>query len=112
MCRSVPDGRLQIAAHPRGEDGGLRVGPEQLLGQRLELGKRAIRVVGADTDVTPYDTITAGSRSTYHTGNAVRRAAEEILSLIEGDMLPPRTVVQPELVLRATTAPANDRVIA
>ena len=32
--------------------------------------------VRADTDVTPYDTITAGSRSTYHTGNAVRRVAE------------------------------------
>src|SRR6185503_8940002 len=31
-----------------------------------------------DTDVTPYDTITAGSRSTYHMGNAVRMAAGKI----------------------------------
>lgn len=31
-----------------------------------------------DTDVTPYDTITAGSRSTYHMGNAVRLAAEDV----------------------------------
>ena len=28
--------------------------------------------------MTPYDTITAGSRSTYHTGNAVRLVAEEM----------------------------------
>jgi CO/xanthine dehydrogenase Mo-binding subunit len=28
--------------------------------------------------VTPYDTITAGSRSTYHTGNAARLAAERM----------------------------------
>lgn len=39
----------------------------------LETGK--VRVVNPDTDVTPYDTITAGSRSTYHTGNAVAKAA-------------------------------------
>jgi len=41
-------------------------------------GENRIRVVSADTDVTPYDTITAGSRSTYHTGNAVRIAAEKM----------------------------------
>jgi CO/xanthine dehydrogenase Mo-binding subunit len=34
--------------------------------------------VTPDTDVTPYDTITAGSRSTYHTGNAVRGVAEKM----------------------------------
>ena len=39
----------------------------------LEPGK--VRVVNPDTDVTPYDTITAGSRSTYHMGNAVKMAA-------------------------------------
>ncbi|HEX4357126.1 MAG TPA: xanthine dehydrogenase family protein molybdopterin-binding subunit [Pseudonocardia sp.] len=48
----------------------------QIAAEALCLGEGAVRVVTADTDVTPYDTITAGSRSTYHTGNAVRRAAE------------------------------------
>jgi CO/xanthine dehydrogenase Mo-binding subunit len=33
--------------------------------------------VHPDTDVTPYDMATLGSRSTYHMGNAVRRAAED-----------------------------------
>ncbi|MDT7624958.1 MAG: hypothetical protein QOF99_5859 [Pseudonocardiales bacterium] len=48
----------------------------QIAAEALCLGEGQVRVVTADTDVTPYDTITAGSRSTYHTGNAVRRAAE------------------------------------
>ncbi|WIV61810.1 xanthine dehydrogenase family protein molybdopterin-binding subunit [Amycolatopsis nalaikhensis] len=50
----------------------------QIAAEVLCLGEGRVRVVGADTDVTPYDTITAGSRSTYHTGNAVRLAAESM----------------------------------
>lgn len=48
----------------------------QIAGEVLCLDSRRVHVVCVDTDATPYDTITAGSRSTYHTGNAVRRAAE------------------------------------
>lgn len=47
----------------------------QIVAETLNLGPGQVRVVSPDTDVTPYDTITAGSRSTYHTGNAVRGAA-------------------------------------
>jgi CO/xanthine dehydrogenase Mo-binding subunit len=50
----------------------------QIAAEVLCLGPGQVRVVAADTDVTPYDTITAGSRSTYHTGNAVRLAAERM----------------------------------
>lgn len=50
----------------------------QIAAEVLCLGPGGVRVVAADTDVTPYDTITAGSRSTYHTGNAVRLAAERM----------------------------------
>lgn len=50
----------------------------QIAAEVLCLGEGRVRVVTADTDVTPYDTITAGSRSTYHTGNAVRLAAEKM----------------------------------
>ncbi|MCL6592392.1 MAG: xanthine dehydrogenase family protein molybdopterin-binding subunit [Alicyclobacillus sp.] len=43
------------------------------------LGLRAedVRVIHPDTDVTPYDMATLGSRSTFHMGNAVRLAAED-----------------------------------
>ncbi|MBO0826781.1 MAG: molybdopterin-dependent oxidoreductase [Streptosporangiales bacterium] len=48
----------------------------QIAADVLCLGEGRVRVMRTDTDITPYDTITAGSRSTYHTGNAVRRVAE------------------------------------
>ena len=64
----------------------------------LDMDAAAIRVVHPDTDVTPYDMGTLGSRSTFHMGNAVRRAAEDAkhkiaelakeLGLPEGSNLP------------------------
>ncbi|MCW2946211.1 MAG: Xanthine dehydrogenase [Actinoallomurus sp.] len=56
----------------------------QIAAEVLCLGEGQVRVVTADTDVTPYDTITAGSRSTYHTGNAVRLAAEKMRDRLIG----------------------------
>ena len=49
----------------------------QIAAEVLNLDAAAIRVVHADTDVTPYDMGTLGSRSTFHMGNAVRAAAED-----------------------------------
>src|SRR5207253_10654754 len=50
----------------------------QIAAEVLGLDAGGVVVVHPDTDVTPYDTITAGSRSTYHMGNAVRLAAERV----------------------------------
>jgi CO/xanthine dehydrogenase Mo-binding subunit len=50
----------------------------QVAAEVLQIDSTLIHVVQADTDATPYDTITAGSRSTYHTGNAVRLVAERM----------------------------------
>jgi CO/xanthine dehydrogenase Mo-binding subunit len=66
----------------------------------------AIKVVHADTDVTPYDTITAGSRSTYHTGNAVLLAAEKMRDRLI-DMAAGRFGVAPELLEVADAAVRN-----
>jgi CO/xanthine dehydrogenase Mo-binding subunit len=49
----------------------------QIAAEILGISAEAIRVIHPDTDVTPYDMATLGSRSTYHMGNAVRRAAED-----------------------------------
>lgn len=54
----------------------------QIAGEVLHLDSTRIHVVQADTDATPYDTITAGSRSTYHTGNAVRLVCEEMCARV------------------------------
>jgi CO/xanthine dehydrogenase Mo-binding subunit len=50
----------------------------QIVAEELGIQPERIHIVQPDTDVTPYDTITAGSRSTYHMGNAVRMAAAKI----------------------------------
>jgi CO/xanthine dehydrogenase Mo-binding subunit len=49
----------------------------QVAAEVLGIPTESLRVVHSDTDVTPYDMATLGSRSTYHMGHAVRLAAED-----------------------------------
>src|SRR5438034_217489 len=49
----------------------------QIVGEVLDIPAESVRIVPRDTDVTPYDMGTLGSRSLYHMGHAVRLAAQE-----------------------------------
>jgi CO/xanthine dehydrogenase Mo-binding subunit len=49
----------------------------QMVAEVLDLRAEDVRVVHPDTDITPYDMGTLGSRSLFHMGNAVRLAAED-----------------------------------
>ena len=49
----------------------------QIAAEVLDIPFELIRVVNPDTDVTPYDMSTLGSRSTFHMGHAVRLAAAD-----------------------------------
>ena len=49
----------------------------QIAAETLGVPTESIRVVHSDTDTTPYDMATLGSRSTYHMGHAVRLAADD-----------------------------------
>ena len=49
----------------------------QIVAQTLGIPTELVTVVHPDTDSTPYDMATLGSRSTFHTGNAVKLAAED-----------------------------------
>ena len=49
----------------------------QIAAEVLNLPAEQVRVIHPDTDVTPYDMATLGSRSTFHMGNAVKLAAED-----------------------------------
>ena len=49
----------------------------QMVSEVLGVAVEKITVVHPDTDVTPYDMATLGSRSTYHMGHAVKNAAED-----------------------------------
>ena len=52
------------------------VGGRGIVAEVLGLAAEDIRVNRPDTDTTPYDMATLGSRSTYHMGHAVKKAAE------------------------------------
>jgi CO/xanthine dehydrogenase Mo-binding subunit len=49
----------------------------QIVGEVLNVPAESVRIVPRDTDITPYDMGTLGSRSLFHMGHAVRLAAEE-----------------------------------
>jgi CO/xanthine dehydrogenase Mo-binding subunit len=49
----------------------------QMVGEVLNIPTESVRVVPRDTDATPYDMGTLGSRSLFHMGHAVQRAAED-----------------------------------
>jgi CO/xanthine dehydrogenase Mo-binding subunit len=55
----------------------------QIAGEVLNLAAESVCVVHSDTDVTPYDMATLGSRSLFHMGNAVKLAAEDAKSKLE-----------------------------
>jgi CO/xanthine dehydrogenase Mo-binding subunit len=55
----------------------------QIVAEVLQVQAENVRVVHPDTDVTPYDMATLGSRSTFHMGNAVKLAAEDARQKLE-----------------------------
>src|SRR3970040_90158 len=70
----------------------------QIVAEELGLDTGQVHIVQPDTDVTPYDTITAGSRSTYHMGNAVRMAAAKIKAAL-GEIVASKLEVDPDDLL-------------
>ena len=62
---------------------GSDTGMAQIVGEVLNMPAEQVRVVARDTDITPYDMGTLGSRSLFHMGHAVRLAAEEARSKID-----------------------------
>lgn len=73
----------------------------QIAAEVLGIPLEAVRVVHPDTDVTPYDMATLGSRSTYHMGHAVRLAAadarDKLLALARELGLSTETTPIPEI---------------
>jgi CO/xanthine dehydrogenase Mo-binding subunit len=49
----------------------------QVVAEVLDIAAESVRIVHPDTDVTPYDMATLGSRSMFHMGNAVKLAAQD-----------------------------------
>jgi len=62
---------------------GSDTGMAQIVGEVLNVPAESVRVIARDTDITPYDMGTLGSRSLFHMGHAVKLAAEDACSKIE-----------------------------
>ncbi len=78
------DGSVGVAASTVEMGQGAETVLSQIAAAELGVPLRRVHVLHPDTDVTPFDTLTAGSRSTFHMGNAVRRAAQDVrLQLLE-----------------------------
>jgi len=83
----------------------------QIVAEVLNIAAERVKVVHPDTDVTPYDMATLGSRSLYHMGNAVRLAAEDArdkiaalareLGLPEGSNVPVAELFQKKYKMQA-----------
>ncbi len=83
----------------------------QIAAEVLDFKAEDIRIVHPDTDVTPYDMGTLGSRSLFHMGNAVRLAAEDARAklqalaaqagLPEGTNYPPAEVFKKRFGMQA-----------
>jgi CO/xanthine dehydrogenase Mo-binding subunit len=71
----------------------------QIAGEVLHIPTEEVTVVHSDTDVTPFDMATLGSRSLFHSGNAVKLAAQDAWRQL--------TQMKTELGLPADTAIAD-----
>lgn len=82
------DGSVNVAMSTVDMGQGSDTAMAQIVAETLDIRTEDIRVVHPDTDSTPYDMATLGSRSTFHMGNAVKLAAEraraQLQALAEG----------------------------
>jgi CO/xanthine dehydrogenase Mo-binding subunit len=78
MVRLQSDGMVTILAGSTEMGQGVRTVLSQIAAEELNLPLDSIRIGGADTIVTPYDSSTGSSRSTTLMGLAVQRAARDL----------------------------------
>jgi CO/xanthine dehydrogenase Mo-binding subunit len=77
------DGSINVLSSTVEMGQGSRTALAQIVADRMRLPLEDVRVVDPDTDVTPYDLITAASRSTFMMGNAVRSASDDAIDQLQ-----------------------------
>ncbi len=78
MARLQSDGVVNILAGSTEMGQGVRTVLAQIAAEELTVSLNHIRIMGADTKLTPYDSSTGSSRSTTCMGNAVQAAARDL----------------------------------
>lgn len=77
MVRVDDDGTVNIFSGSVEMGQGSNTILTQIVAEELGIKPDKIFIVQPDTDITPFDQKTTGSRSTYHMGNAVKEAAHD-----------------------------------
>ena len=67
---------------------GIYTALRQIVAERLQLPMENVRMRSPDTDYTPFDQSTSGSRSVFHAGNALIRAADDLTGKLCGMAAP------------------------
>jgi CO/xanthine dehydrogenase Mo-binding subunit len=78
MARLQSDGAIHVSAGSTEMGQGVRTVLAQIAGEELTVPLNQIRIAGADTKITPYDSSTGSSRSTTCMGSAVQAAARDL----------------------------------
>jgi len=73
-----PDGAIEVrhSAHEVGQGGNTALA--QIAAEEFGTSVDKVRMVFTDTAITPFDAGTVSSRSTFHTGNALRLACQDV----------------------------------
>lgn len=72
------DGTINVLCSTVELGQGINTTLRQIVAERLGVSIESIRIRVPDTDYTPYDKSTSGSRSVFHMGNALLRAADDL----------------------------------
>lgn len=72
------DGRLSIVTASVEVGQGMRTAMAQIVSEVLGISVADMSFSEPDTDVTPFDSSTTSSRTTFHMGNAMKMAAEDV----------------------------------
>ncbi|MDP2643366.1 MAG: xanthine dehydrogenase family protein molybdopterin-binding subunit [Desulfobacterales bacterium] len=72
------DGSVVLVTGVTDQGGGQYGAFAQIVAEILSVPFESVSVVAADTDVTPYEGGTGGSRTTYRVGSSVKLAAEDV----------------------------------
>lgn len=83
MCTINADGSVIVYSSTVDMGQGSDTAYAQIAGEVLRVPAESVTVVHSDTDATPYDMATLGSRSLFHMGNAVKLAAEDALAKLK-----------------------------
>jgi len=78
MIQVAADGSITLYCGTVDMGQGSDTAMAQIVGESLNVPAEAVKVVHSDTEVTPYDMGTLGSRSLFHMGLAIQRAADDV----------------------------------